>query len=84
MSVIVFPAGSESLIKEIRCTPHIEDGAGAVFVGEPLVSRDGRQALCHPWTPVDLDWVAAYTQGQGVQIRADDSLPADWQFPLRS
>ena len=82
MALVVFPANRQDLIDEIYCTPHVEGGSGSVYVGAPLVSLDGRVAMSHGWSAVDLDWMEAYTQGAGVEVRADNTLPTDWQFPL--
>lgn len=43
-----------------------------VVVGAPLISPDGRRAICHVFTDEDK----AFWTGKGVAITA--SLPGDW------
>jgi len=43
-----------------------------------IVVPDGRVAISHPFSEVDLDWFAAYTQGENPAVIIVEELPADF------
>lgn len=78
MAVILFPdrATEIEFRAEIDVTPAIEGGAGAIKLGEAVAGRSGRLALQFPFREADVDWLAAYTLGTGVEVLAE--LPGEW------
>ena len=85
MAILIFK--NQAILDEIGISPAIEDGIGAVLVGQCTVTTegtvtykaesvkavDGRVAIAHPFADIDLDWFAAYTQDDNpaVQIIKD-------------
>jgi len=43
-----------------------------------IVVPDGRVAISHPFSEVDLDWFSAYTQGEHPAVVITDTLPVDF------
>jgi len=43
-----------------------------------IVVPDGRVAISHPFSEVDLDWFSAYTQGEHPAVVITDTLPPDF------
>ncbi len=43
-----------------------------------IVVPDGRVAISHPFSEVDLDWFAAYMQGENPPCQVVDALPGDF------
>ena len=76
MPIIIF--SSQAWLKEIVCTPDLENGIGPVLIGTPLQAQDGRVAISHPFSEVDLDWFSAYTQGEHPAVVITDTLPVDF------
>jgi hypothetical protein len=80
MSILIFK--NQAILDEIGFSPDIEGGIGPVKIGDPVKAVDGRVAICHPFSEVDLDWFSAYTQGENPQVVIVDKLPADFVLPL--
>jgi len=76
MSILIF--ASQATLDDIMCTPDIEGGCGPVMIGTPVRAQDGRVAISHPFSEVDLDWFAAYTQGEHPAVVITDTLPVDF------
>lgn len=78
MAAILFPdrATEIEFRAEIDVTPAIEGGAGAIKLGEAVAGRSGKLAAQYPFREADLDWLAAYTPGTGIEVL--EVLPADW------
>ena len=78
MAAILFPdrATEIEFRAEIDVTPAIEGGAGAIKLGEAVVGRSGKLAVQYPFQAAELDWLAAYTLGTGIEVL--EVLPADW------
>lgn len=43
-----------------------------------VVVPDGRVAISHPFSEVELDWFSAYTQGENPKVVIVDTLPSDF------
>lgn len=67
-----------TVLNEIGYTPSIEGGIGPVKIGTPVRAKDGRVAIEHPFSQVDLDWFRAYTQDGDPPVLIVDKLPADF------
>jgi hypothetical protein len=67
---------SQDILDRVGASPIIEGGIGAVLIGAPIVAVDGRVAISHPFSQVDLDWFEAYS---GVTIV--EELPKDFVLP---
>jgi len=51
------------------------------MMGEPVDGADGKVAVCHPFTEIDIAWILAYTADDPVPVMVcEDGLPADF-FP---
>lgn len=74
--ILIF--ASQATLDDIMCTPDIEGGCGPVMIGTPVKAKDGRVAISHPFSEVDLDWFAAYTQGEHPAVVITDTLPPDF------
>jgi hypothetical protein len=74
--ILIF--ASQATLDDIMCTPNIEGGCGPVMIGTPVRAQDGRVAISHPFSEVDLDWFSAYTQGDHPAVVICDRLPADF------
>ena len=74
--ILIF--ASQATLDDIQCTPDIEGGGGPVMIGTPVRAQDGRVAISHPFSEVDLDWFSAYTQGDHPAVVICDSLPGDF------
>ncbi len=74
--ILIF--ASQATLDDIMCTPDIEGGCGPVMIGTPVRAQDGRVAISHPFSEVDLDWFAAYTQGENPAVIIVEELPADF------
>lgn len=74
--ILIF--GSQAILDEIGYSPIIEGGIGAVKMGTPLVAKDGRVAICHPFSEVDMGWFTAYTDGENPKLLIVETLPADF------
>lgn len=74
--ILIF--ASQSTLDEIQCSPDIEGGCGPVMIGTPVRAQDGRVAISHTFSEVDLDWFAAYTQGEHPAVVITDTLPVDF------
>ena len=48
------------------------------MIGTPVRAKDGRVAISHPFSEVDLDWFSAYTQGDAPPVTIVDLLPSDF------
>jgi len=68
----------QAILDEIGATPDIEGGIGPVLIGTPVTALDGRVAISHPFSGVDLDWLAAYMQGENPPCQVVDALPGDF------
>lgn len=76
MAILIVP--NQELLDEIACTPNIEGGIGSVMMGTPLEAKDGRLAVCHPWSQVSMDWLSAYTANiAGAEVV--EVLPKDFE-----
>lgn len=78
MVILVFK--SQEILDEIGFSPDIEGGIGPVMIGTPVISQDGRVAISHPFSEIDIDWFSAYTQGENPPVVIIDSLPSDWIY----
>ena len=76
MPIIIF--SSQAWLKEIVCTPDLENGIGPVLIGTPLQAQDGRVAIAHPFDEVTCDWFTAYTQRENPPCVIVDFLPGDF------
>lgn len=78
MAAILFPnrATEIEFRAEIDVTPAIEGGSGAIKLGEAVAGRSGRLAVQYPFREAELDWLAAYTAGTGIEVL--EVLPAEW------
>jgi hypothetical protein len=74
--ILIF--GSQAILDEIGATPDIEGGIGPVGIGDLVKAVDGRVAIAHPFSEVDLDWFSAYTQGESPMVVIVETLPADF------
>jgi hypothetical protein len=74
--ILIF--ASQATLDDIQCTPDIENGVGPVMIGTPVTAQDGRVAISHPFSEVDLDWFSAYTQGDAPPVTIVDLLPSDF------
>ena len=74
--ILIF--SSQATLDDIQCSPDIEGGCGPVMIGTPVRAKDGRVAISHPFSEVDLDWFSAYTQGDAPPVTIVDSLPPDF------
>jgi hypothetical protein len=74
--ILIF--SSQAILDEIGCSPDIEGGVGPVMIGTHLEAVDGRVAISHPFSDVDLDWFAAYTQGDHPAVVICETLPRDF------
>jgi hypothetical protein len=74
--ILIF--ASQATLDDITCTPDIENGIGPVMIGTPVRAQDGRVAISHPFSEVDLDWFAAYTQGDRPSMVICETLPVDF------
>jgi len=72
---------SQAILDEIGVSPDIEGGIGPVKIGTPVTAKDGRVAISHGFSEVDLDWLSAYTQGEKPTVFIVDKLPADFVLP---
>jgi hypothetical protein len=43
-----------------------------------IVVPDGRVAISHPFSEIELDWFAAYTQGDNPSVVICETLPVDF------
>jgi hypothetical protein len=82
MAILIFR--DQALLDEIGISPAIEGGIGAVLVGQCAVTAesgevttyradsvravDGRVAISHGFSDIDLDWFTAYTQGDSPTV----------------
>lgn len=76
MSILIF--ASQATLDDIMCTPDIEGGCGPVMIGPPVKAKDGRVAISHPFSEVDLDWFSAYTQEDHPAVVISDTMPVDF------
>lgn len=74
--ILIF--GSQAILDDIQVTPDIEGGTGPVLIGTPVRAVDGRVAISHPFSEVDLDWFSAYTQEENPRVVIVDKLPSDF------
>jgi hypothetical protein len=74
--ILIF--ASQATLDEIMCTPDIENGIGPVMIGTPVRAQDGRVAISHPFSEIELDWFAAYTQGDNPSVVICETLPVDF------
>lgn len=74
--ILIF--GSQAILDEVGATPDIEGGIGPVGIGDSVKAKDGRVAIAHPFSQIDLDWFEAYTQGENPKVLIVDELPKDF------
>jgi hypothetical protein len=74
--ILIF--ASQATLDDIMCTPDIEGGCGPVMIGTPVRAQDGRVAISHQFSEIELDWFAAYTQGDNPAVVICDTLPGDF------
>jgi hypothetical protein len=74
--ILIF--ASQATLDDITCTPDIENGIGPVMIGTPVRAQDGRVAISHPFSEIELDWFAAYTQGDNPSVVICETLPVDF------
>jgi hypothetical protein len=74
--ILIF--ASQATLDDIMCTPDIENGIGPVMIGTPVRAQDGRVAISHPFSEIELDWFAAYTQGDSPSMVICETLPVDF------
>jgi hypothetical protein len=74
--ILIF--ASQATLDDIMCTPNIEGGCGPVMIGTPVKAQDGRVAISHPFSEIELDWFAAYTQGDNPSVVICETLPVDF------
>lgn len=68
----------QAILDEIGFSPDIEGGIGSVKIGTPVTAVDGRVAISHGFSEVDLDWFNAYTQAENPMVVIVEQLPADF------
>jgi len=76
MPIIIF--SSQAWLKEIVCTPDLENGIGPVLIGTPLQAQDGRVAIAHPFDEITCDWFEAYMQRENPPCQVVDALPGNF------
>lgn len=74
--ILIF--ASQATLDDITCTPDIENGIGPVMIGTPVKAQDGRVAISHQFSEIELDWFAAYTQGDNPSMVICETLPVDF------
>ncbi len=74
--ILIF--GSQAILDEIAASPDIENGIGPVRIGTPVTAKDGRVAVSHAFSDVDLDWFKGYTQKLVPPVLIVEKLPADF------
>jgi hypothetical protein len=74
--ILIF--GSKAILDEIGASPDILGGIGPVLIGTPVTAKDGRVAISHNFSDVDLDWFKGYTQKLIPPVVIVDKLPKDF------